>query len=79
MMSLTKLVRLSVVPIGLAGLLAGCNGPDNEKGVMTNADGSKSTVTGTGGGISQEEYLKKAAKESEEQNSGGARKGYPKK
>jgi len=76
MMSLTKHVRLSVISLGFAGLLAGCGGTDNEKGMMTNTDGTTSKVQGAGGGMSPDEYYKKTQAEVETR---GTPKGYPKK
>jgi len=77
MMSLTKLVRLSVVSLGLAGLLAGCGGTDNEKGMMTNTDGTTTPVKGSGGAMSPDDYMKKAKSEADSRATEPA-KGYPK-
>ncbi|MFO0909152.1 MAG: hypothetical protein U0794_12520 [Isosphaeraceae bacterium] len=65
MKAIKKAVSLSVVTLGLAGLLAGCGGPDNESGALTNTDGTKTQIinSGGGGGMSPEEYTKKAAGE----------------
>jgi len=77
MMSLTKLVRLTVFSLGLATLLAGCGGTDNEKGMMTNTDGTTTKVEGGGGSTSPSDYMKKAKAESDTRSTEPA-KGYPK-
>ena len=59
MKSLMKVLSLSAVALVFSLATLGCGGPDNEKTMMTNPDGTPSKVEGTQTPSSAEDYNSK--------------------